>query len=72
MRRLLNDLANYLAELAGATRKGWNAFFFYRRRPDDGWVDSRGRWACWRSGACWSSGWTCTTISAATAGLTRA
>ena len=33
MRRLLNDLAIYLAELAGAARKGWNAFFFSPADP---------------------------------------
>ncbi len=33
MRRLLSDVANYLAELAGATRKGWNAFFFTAADP---------------------------------------
>jgi predicted DCC family thiol-disulfide oxidoreductase YuxK len=33
VRRLLNDLAIYLAELAGAARKGWNAFFFSPADP---------------------------------------
>jgi predicted DCC family thiol-disulfide oxidoreductase YuxK len=33
VRRLLNDLACYLAELAAATRRGWNAFFFSASDP---------------------------------------
>jgi len=33
VRRLLNDVANYLAELAGATRRGWNNFFFTAADP---------------------------------------
>ena len=33
MRRLLNDVASYLAELAGAARGGWNAFFFSPADP---------------------------------------
>jgi predicted DCC family thiol-disulfide oxidoreductase YuxK len=33
VRRLLNDLAIYLAELVGAARKGWNAFFFSPADP---------------------------------------
>ena len=33
MRRLLNDLAIYPVELAGAARKGWNDFFFSPADP---------------------------------------
>ncbi|MFI5459518.1 MAG: thiol-disulfide oxidoreductase [Isosphaerales bacterium] len=33
MRRLLNDVASYLTELAGATRQGWNTFFFSSADP---------------------------------------
>jgi hypothetical protein len=33
VRRLLNDVASYLAELTGATRRGWNTFFFRSADP---------------------------------------
>ena len=33
MRRLLSELRDYLSELASATRRGWNAFFFTPADP---------------------------------------
>ena len=33
MRQLLNDLATYLADLVGAARRGWGAFFFSPADP---------------------------------------
>ena len=33
MRRLLNDMASYLTELAVGTRRGWNTFFFSSADP---------------------------------------
>ena len=33
MRRLLNGVIGYVAELAGSTRRGWNAFFFTPADP---------------------------------------
>ena len=65
VRRLLNDVASLPGRsLAVPRSQGLERVFLLRGRPDCRWVDPRSRWACWRSGACWSSGWTCTTISA--------
>ena len=71
MRRLLNEAAGYLGDLRRATLRGWNAFFFSAADPTSlGLI--RIAVGLWPSGACWSSGWTCRTISARRAGPTPA
>ena len=38
MRRLLTGPGGYLADLAAAARRGWDAFFFTPGRPDRRWA----------------------------------
>ena len=71
VRRLLNEVRRYLAELVARRPAGLGRLLLHPGRPDGPGPDPRRRRACWRSGACWSSAWTCTTISAPTAGPSR-
>ena len=64
MRRLLADRRLTWRTLWSGYAAGLECVFLFPGRPDCAGFDPDRRGPAWRSGACWSSGWTCTTISA--------